>query len=317
MAGYTDPSGANTIVEFGITPYFVLNDVSGTVVGDGVVLVGGDKIAVDISNITFDIQASKLNAFIMDTSDGLLTLCGLASLVPTDFATLETTDVSLNVFKQFISESYKATIAKRITGKFYGDIGTLENDTVFTGDALVTNDTLTAMKTAIKNAIMDQSDSLIVAAEDILRDLELSDASGSTTGRDTNAPFVAGDILLFNCLVKNGNIELFLNDVASLTDSSNNTTFFETQGDEGRSLGLLGFATDISTGGGIVVNENNNSNVYIYTDSATSTRFTSINRVFEPQGAEGTIATREGYVEFESGAVLIRMAIKVIPDPVV
>lgn len=326
-AGYVDPSGSNTIVDFGITPYFQLTDTSGTIIGDGVVLVGGDVIAVDISNLAFEVPAGVLNAFIIDDISGSLTLSSLAEISGLeDLSSLPLDDLSYNVFKTFVSQSYKATIAKRITGKYFGDIGALENDTVFSGDYLVNEELINRMKTAVATAIMDQSNALLVAAEDLLRDLELSDASGDSTGRDSSHPFVAGDILLFNCLVKNGNITLFLDEVATLTDNCGGATFFDTQdGDtNGFTIGLNNFGIDIvlyteGGEGGVVVNEDPSSNIYIYTDSPGSTRFTSSNRVYEKAGGDGT---REGYVvnpadPTDTGAVLIRMALKVKADPVV
>jgi len=284
--------------ELGILPSMTFSDVSGLLVGESITLtsVTADLQFVDTSSLT--ISAAILNNYVGDlVTDVDLSTYGLETLEYTTVSNDLTSSATLvNNLCTLAKNSAKATIAYAITGHPRGDIGELENDTTF--NTLVTEDNI---KNAMAAAINSGSAAVVSAAENILRDLGLSGVSGEDGGRDSSAPFKAGDTFEFNMLVTNGNIALVVDGAAALATTEGGATFFSGPTADG-SFGVI---TPQFSSNDIINNGSNvTKNSYVNGNRFSAKMYTN----YTGTGA----GNREAPVGTNTDSVLIRLKLTLV-----
>jgi hypothetical protein len=231
-------------------------DVSAAFAGEEITLT--DTYAYSFTSDAITISASTLNAMITDVAhsgDGADALTGAGAVAEADIDA-EGFATSLNAMA---TGSAKATIALAITGNALGDIGEIENDTVF--DDLVSEADVQA---SLVSAIVP--DAVVSLAEDILRNLGLSSSDGSDGGRDPDAPFEVGDVLQFNMMVKNGDITLSVDGASSLTNAVEDIDLFNAP----TAISTIG-TPGITVNDGATINDTPTSNVYAKTHDRYAT----------------------------------------------
>ena len=291
---------------FGITPTLAFEDVSATVAGEQVTL---NTAAYDYTALDLTISAAALNACVIDVSmnDGDLSAlavdaAGVSSLANSDLVA----SAALIARLQYMAEnSAKATIAYAVTGNEFGDIGELENDNTLSGVNLFSEANFkTAIVTAMKAV---NGDAIVAVAEDIIRQLGLSDASGTDTGRDTAAPFEATDILHFNMLLCNGKIDIAVDGAHASVDGNSDQQGVEffTGPVQKHPVGLTGTTVDTS-GGRIHLNSANGDNKYVDGTSGASRGGNASTLKTSGDGYDnGASATGD----FAGGSILVKFAL--------
>lgn len=289
---------------FGITPTYAFEDVSALMAGESVVLA---TYAYDMSDVNFlTMSANTLNNCVSDVEvdADLSALIAISANVEA----LSNTDLAVDPIlvarlKAMAENSAKATIAKKITGNAFGDIGELENDVYLSGENLFVEDTF---KAAIIAAIKaNNGDAIVSVAEDIINNEGICGVSGTNTGRDTEAPFQPTDLLMFNMVLCNGNITLRVDSAhASLTGVDNGMTYF-TAPLADTEIGTEDVAAFDVSSGDRLVNASAGSNVYLDGDTGNSR---GANAVSLRDGSGDGYVTGDSGV-YTSGAVIGRFAL--------
>lgn len=251
---------------FGITPTYSFEDVSATVAGEEVSL---STVAYDYTSdpaLDLTISFDALNACVTDVAmtdsdmSALAVVSGGVDALDND--TISLPEGLIARLRCLAENSTKATIAYAITGNEFGDIGELENDETLSGANLF--DAVT-FKAAIVTAMQEvNGDAIVSVAEDIVRNLGLSDGSGTDTGRNTYSPFADGDRLFFNMLIANGAIDIAVDGAHASVDGNStkqNVNFFTGPATK-HPVGLGGFTEDTS-GGRTQLNGANGDNRYL------------------------------------------------------
>jgi len=292
---------------FGIVPTLAFEDVSATVAGEQVTLT---TAAYDYTSLDLTMSASALNACVTDvemTGSDLSALAVVAAGVTSLSSSDLNVDAALLARLQYLAEnSAKATIAYAITGNEFGDIGELENDETLSGVNLFSEENF---KVAIIAAMKEvNGDAIVAVAEDIVRNLGLSDASGTDTGRDTSAPFEATDILHFNMLLANGTIDIAVDSAHASVDgnSEQQGVNFFTGPVQKHPVGLGSFNEDTS-GGRTQLNGANGDNRYL--DGASGASRGNNASTLKKDGEAGYDTGASASGNFTGGSILVKFAL--------
>ena len=245
---------------YGIIPEYTFDDVSAQLVGESITLVDVSStydLTAD-STLQFSVAASLLNAGIADNADGTITASTLS--LNNDLTRGSGFDAW---FKGLTENSYKASIAKALTGYNNGDIGELENDTNLSGSTLANASVLNAIVLAVETEVNTNTNALRALAEDIIREAALNATNGS--GRDPANPFQAGDALDFRMVFLPGSIDVVIDALQALTtDATTGTTIVSTHTADA-AAGLAGFntATPFTVGAITWSTDRSNASTYL------------------------------------------------------